>query len=93
MEDLLLNSFIFFLFAGMFGYSIGLATEPKAPNMPGASKVMGHKPDPLNWNNSKEGKAWHKWNNTFNKLAKYWLYIMLVHGAIFFIMFLYIGLS
>ena len=92
MEDLLLNSFLSFFFIGVIGYGIAFSTEPETINKP-------HHMNPYDddrhetWPKTKEGKVWTKWYNTWWKMIVYWFYIMLAHGAIFFIMFLYVGLS
>ena len=81
MEDLLLNSFIFFFLAGMIGYTINGPETPNRPDMDWHDSEY----DTLTaaWEKTKEGKAWHKFNNTFNKMCVYWFYIMLAHGVIF----------
>ena len=38
------------------------------------------------WEKTKEAKDFHKWNAKTMVILKYWFYIMLAHGAIFFIM-------
>ena len=83
MEDLLLNSFIFFLVAGMVMPL--MFSTPKAPNKP-QGKYVNNPMMPNPWNSTKEGKKYNRAVDFQWKLAKYWLYIMLAHGAIFFIM-------
>ncbi|MDA7642043.1 hypothetical protein N8720_04395 [Candidatus Marinimicrobia bacterium] len=96
MEDLLLGSFAFFFLAGLFGLSIYI-TSPglQPPKQVNKIAYRGTKGFPENylkavkaWEKTKEGKKYTRQIALEWKVAEYWFYIMLAHGAIFFIMLL-----
>ena len=98
MEDLLLNSFLFFFFAGLFGLCIYmLYPELQPPKQVNKIAYRGTKGFPENyfkavkaWEKTKEGKKYTRRIALEWKVVKYWCYIMLAHGAIFFIMLLFL---